>query len=79
MGNTQHPVIVLHNVTLNDLKAVLSFIYRGQCIVSKDQLPGMLSLAKLLKIQGLCDMKVRSFFEKIIQFSSLLHLTNIIK
>ncbi|KAH0820065.1 hypothetical protein GEV33_002727 [Tenebrio molitor] len=58
MGDTQHPVIVLHNVSLNDMKAVLAFIYRGQCVVSKEQLPGLLSLARLLKIQGLCDMKV---------------------
>jgi hypothetical protein len=61
MGDTQHPVIVLHNVSLNDMKAVLAFIYRGQCVVSKEQLPGLLSLARLLKIQGLCDMKVRLF------------------
>ncbi|EFA08735.1 longitudinals lacking protein, isoforms H/M/V [Tribolium castaneum] len=58
MRDTQHPVIVLHNVALSDIKAVLAFIYRGQCVVSKEQLPGLLSLAKLLKIQGLCDMKV---------------------
>ncbi|XP_044252746.1 protein bric-a-brac 1-like [Tribolium madens] len=58
MGDTQHPVIVLHNVSMSDIKAVLAFIYRGQCVVSKEQLPGLLSLAKLLKIQGLCDMKV---------------------
>ncbi|RZC27660.1 longitudinals lacking protein, isoforms H/M/V [Asbolus verrucosus] len=58
MGDTQHPVIVLHNVAFTDLKAVLAFIYRGQCIVSKEQLPSLLSLARLLKIQGLCDMKV---------------------
>ncbi|CAG9773934.1 unnamed protein product [Ceutorhynchus assimilis] len=37
---------------------MLAFMYRGQCVVSKDQLPNLLSIAKLLKIQGLCDMKV---------------------
>lgn len=58
MEPLQHPVIVLHNTSLEDLKAVLSFIYRGHCLVSKDQLPSLLSVAKLLKIQGLCDMKV---------------------
>ncbi|KAJ3646930.1 hypothetical protein Zmor_024488, partial [Zophobas morio] len=58
MADTQHPVIVLHNVALSDIKAVLAFIYRGQCVVDREQLPGLLSLARLLKIQGLCDMKV---------------------
>lgn len=56
--SNQHPVIVLHNVTIEDLKAILAFIYKGQCVVSKDHLPSLLSVAKLLKIQGLCDMKV---------------------
>ncbi|CAG9865379.1 unnamed protein product [Phyllotreta striolata] len=53
-----HPVVVLHNVGFDEIKAVLSFMYKGQCVVSQDQLPSLLSVAKLLKIQGLCDMKV---------------------
>ncbi|XP_019881965.1 longitudinals lacking protein, isoforms H/M/V [Aethina tumida] len=58
MRHTQHPVVVLHNVTMEDIRAVLSFIYRGQCVVSQEQLPSLLSVGRLLKIQGLCDMKV---------------------
>ncbi|XP_060522217.1 protein bric-a-brac 2-like [Cylas formicarius] len=58
LRNTQHPVIVLHNVGIDDVKAMLAFMYKGQCVVSKEQLPNLLSVAKLLKIQGLCDMKV---------------------
>ncbi|KAK9887812.1 hypothetical protein WA026_000127 [Henosepilachna vigintioctopunctata] len=58
MDNVQNPVIVLHNVNLDDIMAVLQFIYKGQCVVTKEQLPSLLSVAKLLKIQGLCDMKV---------------------
>ncbi|KAJ8943102.1 hypothetical protein NQ318_009176 [Aromia moschata] len=53
-----HPVVVLHNVSIDDIKAILAFVYRGQCVVSQEQLPSLLSVAKLLKIQGLCDMKV---------------------
>lgn len=58
MKNTQHPVVVLHNASIEDVRAMLAFMYRGQCVVSEDQLPNLLSVAKLLKIQGLCDMKV---------------------
>lgn len=58
MGPIIHPVIILHNVQFEDLKAVISFIYKGQCLVTKQQIPSLLSVAKLLKIQGLCDMKV---------------------
>ncbi|XP_050309145.1 protein abrupt [Anthonomus grandis grandis] len=68
MKNTQHPVVVLHNASIEDVRAMLAFIYRGQCVVSKDQLPNLLSVAKLLKIQGLCDMKVP---EKSIQAESI--------
>ncbi|XP_050512389.1 protein tramtrack, beta isoform-like [Diabrotica virgifera virgifera] len=53
-----HPVVILHNVSFEEVKAILSFMYRGQCVVSQDQLPSLLSVAKLLKVQGLCDMKV---------------------
>lgn len=58
MEPLQHPVVILHNTNLEDIRAVLSFIYRGHCLVSKEQLPSLLSVAKLLKIKGLCDMKV---------------------
>ncbi|XP_019761033.2 protein bric-a-brac 2 isoform X1 [Dendroctonus ponderosae] len=57
LKNTQHPVVVLHNASMEDVRAMLAFMYRGQCVVSEDQLPNLLSIAKLLKIQGLCDMK----------------------
>lgn len=55
---TAHPVVILHNVSFEEIMGILSFIYRGQCIITEDQLPSFLAVAKLLKIQGLCDMKV---------------------
>ncbi|KAK4874715.1 hypothetical protein RN001_014075 [Aquatica leii] len=58
MGALQHPVIILHNTNYEELKSLITFIYRGQCLITKKQLPGLLSLAKMLQIQGLCDMKV---------------------
>jgi len=58
MGSLQHPVIILHNTSYDDLRCLISFIYRGQCLITKNQLPSLLSLAKLLQIQGLCDMKL---------------------
>lgn len=61
MDSVQNPVIVLHNVSADDIKAVLQFIYKGQCVVTREQLPSLLSVAKLLKIQGLCDMKVSTY------------------
>nr|XP_023026010.1 protein bric-a-brac 1-like [Leptinotarsa decemlineata] len=55
---SSHPVVILHNVSFEEVKAILSFVYRGQCVVSQEQLPSLLSVAKMLRIQGLCDMKI---------------------
>lgn len=68
MGPIIHPVIILHNVPYDDLKAIISFIYKGQCLVTKQQIPSLLSCAKLLKIQGLCDIKVSTYSNLIIFF-----------
>lgn len=62
MGPLQHPVIILQDTDYNDLTAIISFIYRGQCLVSEKQLPSVLAAAKLLQIRGLCDLKVMFFF-----------------
>lgn len=59
MGPLQHPVIILQDTDYNDLNAIISFMYRGQCLVSEKQLPSVLAAAKLLQIRGLCDLKVQ--------------------
>lgn len=58
MGPLQHPVVVLQDTDFNDLTAIVSFMYRGHCLVSEKQLPSVLAAAKLLQIRGLCDLKV---------------------
>lgn len=62
MGYLQHPLIILHNTSYEDLRCLMSFIYKGHCFVTKKQLPSLIALAKLLQIQGLCDMKVYLFY-----------------
>lgn len=52
-------IIVLHDVNSEDIEAILSYIYRGQCLVTKQQIPRLVHLSRALKIQGLCNMKVR--------------------
>lgn len=58
IGLLESSVIVLHDVSAEDIEAILSYIYRGQCLVTKSQIPRLIHLAKTLKIQGLCNMKV---------------------
>ncbi|XP_025836206.1 zinc finger and BTB domain-containing protein 14-like isoform X2 [Agrilus planipennis] len=54
----QQPIVVLHNIRYDDLKAIISYIYYGQCLVTSAQIPRLLSVAEFLKIQGLSDLKV---------------------
>lgn len=59
VGPLESSIIVLHDVIPEDVEAILSYIYRGQCLVSKVQISRLVHLAKALKIQGLCNMKLQ--------------------
>ncbi|KAI4457160.1 btb domain transcription factor [Holotrichia oblita] len=59
IGPLESSIIVLHDVNSEDIEAILSYIYRGQCLVTKQQIPRLVHLSRALKIQGLCNMKVQ--------------------
>ncbi|GJQ82262.1 hypothetical protein Trydic_g19461 [Trypoxylus dichotomus] len=59
VGPLESSIIVLHDVNAEDIEVILSYIYRGQCFVTKTQIPRLVHLAKTLKIQGLCNMKIQ--------------------
>ena len=48
-----HPLIYLKGVELNNLQAVLDFIYRGEANVAQEELNSFLAVAEELKIKGL--------------------------
>lgn len=50
-----HPVIIMKDVPLTELKQVLEFIYRGEVNVQKCDIPALLVVAKALKIRGLAQ------------------------
>lgn len=50
-----HPVIIMKDVPLAELKQVLEFIYRGEVNVQKCDIPALLVVAKALKIRGLAQ------------------------
>jgi len=49
----QHPVIVLRDVTYQDLAGIVQFIYHGEVSIDQDCLPGFLAAAESLGIKGL--------------------------
>ncbi|KAG1687794.1 Protein bric-a-brac 2 [Nymphon striatum] len=52
----KHPVIILKDMTFNDVKAILQFMYKGEVNVSQDQLSALLKTAEALKIKGLAEV-----------------------
>lgn len=51
----QHPVIIMKDIPLNDLKLVMEFMYKGEINVNKNQIAPLLKVAEALKIRGLAD------------------------
>ena len=48
-----HPVIILKDVRLQDLKNIIRFIYTGEVFVPQSELQDFLKTAELLEIKGL--------------------------
>lgn len=51
----QQPVIISRNVKLDDLAALVDFMYQGEVNVVREQLTSFLTTAELLAVQGLAD------------------------
>ncbi|XP_068246300.1 protein jim lovell-like isoform X2 [Palaemon carinicauda] len=51
----QHPIVILKDIRIDDLKTVIDFIYRGEVNVSQDRLQDVLKTAESLRIKGLAE------------------------
>ena len=51
----QHPLIYIKGVNLENLKAILDFIYSGEVTIDQDSLDSLLQLSKDLEIRGLFE------------------------
>ncbi|XP_037084292.1 zinc finger and BTB domain-containing protein 17-like [Pollicipes pollicipes] len=49
----QHPVFFLKDTSIEDLRAVIEFVYRGEVNVSQTQLGSFIKTAEMLQIRGL--------------------------
>lgn len=50
-----HPVIVLKDMRVDDLRLILEFMYRGQLTLGQDKLSALMKIAENLQITGLTD------------------------
>lgn len=51
----KHPIVILHQVKYNDLKAIIDFIYSGEVNIPPDQFQSLFAAAVALRIKGLSD------------------------
>lgn len=53
LASSQHPIIILRDVSHSDLVGILEFIYNGEVSIEQECLPGFLAVAETLRIRGL--------------------------
>ncbi|KAF2367743.1 BTB/POZ domain [Trinorchestia longiramus] len=51
----QHPIVILKDFHIADLKTVVEFIYQGEVNVAQERLPNVLKTAESLRIKGLAE------------------------
>lgn len=60
-----HPVIVLKDMLLSELKPILDFMYKGEIYVAKEQIGVLLRVAESLKVRGLAEVAEENVGTKI--------------
>ncbi|XP_069989115.1 uncharacterized protein [Penaeus vannamei] len=51
-----NPVVVLRDITIQELRGILNYMYKGETLVKSHELPGLLKAAAQLKIRGLSQV-----------------------
>lgn len=56
MENTcKHPIVFLKDITFNQTRALLDYMYHGEVSVQEEELQGLLKVAEALKVKGLVE------------------------
>ena len=53
--HTQHPIVILKDVTWLELRFIVDYMYKGEINVSQEELPSILKIAESLEVHGLVD------------------------
>lgn len=57
-----YPTIILSDISSQDIKSIIEFIYHGEIRVPVDNICSLLEAARSLKISGLADVSVKLLF-----------------
>nr|XP_021208018.1 protein tramtrack, beta isoform isoform X1 [Bombyx mori] len=60
MNPCEHPIVILKDVELQELRQLLQFMYRGEVHVRQQELSGFLHTAELLQVKGLTGGREKS-------------------
>ncbi|GAB6031297.1 hypothetical protein CHUAL_009094 [Chamberlinius hualienensis] len=52
----KHPIVILKDMKMVELRSIVEFMYKGEINVSQDQLPTLLKTAESLKVKGLAEV-----------------------
>lgn len=56
----KHPIVILKDVRINEMKAIVDFMYRGEVNVAQSQLSSLLKTAEILRVKGLTEVTTAS-------------------
>lgn len=54
-----NPTIILSDISAEDIKSIVEFIYRGEVRIPVDNIKSLLEAAQSLKISGLVDVSMK--------------------
>lgn len=54
-NDCRHPIVILKDIKVSEIKAILEYMYKGEVNVAQDQLAGLLKAAETLKVKGLVE------------------------
>ncbi|CAK1598796.1 unnamed protein product [Parnassius mnemosyne] len=57
---SRHPIVILKDVGLEELRTLVDFMYKGEVNVQYCQLPALLKIAESLQVKGLAEMTTLS-------------------
>ncbi|RWS29577.1 hypothetical protein B4U80_10311 [Leptotrombidium deliense] len=55
---SQYPVVIIKEMSFQELKAIIEFMYSGEITVSQASLQSLLNSARMLQIKGLSDIQI---------------------
>lgn len=52
----KHPIVILKDIKINEMRAIVDFMYKGEVNVSQNQLSSLLKTAEILRVKGLTEV-----------------------